>query len=250
MDGAYVVNRRRVALVTGASRGIGKGIAEALVKANYLVAAGYNSNQILDDRNGDSSTSFVPVHIDVSNEQSVKKAIKLVEEHFGRIDLLINNAGIAQIKPFLELSDEDWQEMLSINLLGAVRCTRHVLPGMLERKWGRIVNISSIGGQWGGMYQVHYAAAKAGLINFTKSMAKLYSGMGVTTNAIAPGLIETEMIAAEMKEKSATGRIDGIPMARLGTVDEVSAAVLYLCSIEASYVTGQTINVNGGMYFG
>jgi len=236
--------------VTGASRGIGKGIAEALVKANYLVAAGYNSNQILDDRNGDSSTSFVPVHIDVSNEQSVKKAIKLVEEHFGRIDLLINNAGIAQIKPFLELSDEDWQEMLSINLLGAVRCTRHVLPGMLERKWGRIVNISSIGGQWGGMYQVHYAAAKAGLINFTKSMAKLYSGMGVTTNAIAPGLIETEMIAAEMKEKSATGRIDGIPMARLGTVDEVSAAVLYLCSIEASYVTGQTINVNGGMYFG
>ena len=250
MDGAYVVNRRRVALVTGASRGIGKGIAEALVKANYLVAAGYNSNQILDDRNGDSSTSFVPVHIDVSNEQSVKKAIKLVEEHFGRIDLLINNAGIAQIKPFLELSDEDWQEMLSINLLGAVRCTRHVLPAMLERKWGRIVNISSIGGQWGGMYQVHYAAAKAGLINFTKSMAKLYSGMGVTTNAIAPGLIETEMIAAEMKEKSATGRIDGIPMARLGTVDEVSAAVLYLCSIEASYVTGQTINVNGGMYFG
>lgn len=236
--------------MTGASRGIGKGIAEALVKANYLVAAGYNSNQILDDRNGDSSTSFVPVHIDVSNEQSVKKAIKLVEEHFGRIDLLINNAGIAQIKPFLELSDEDWQEMLSINLLGAVRCTRHVLPGMLERKWGRIVNISSIGGQWGGMYQVHYAAAKAGLINFTKSMAKLYSGMGVTTNAIAPGLIETEMIAAEMKEKSATGRIDGIPMARLGTVDEVSAAVLYLCSIEASYVTGQTINVNGGMYFG
>jgi acetoacetyl-CoA reductase/3-oxoacyl-[acyl-carrier protein] reductase len=236
--------------VTGASRGIGKGIAEALVKANYLVAAGYNSNQILVDRNEDSSTSFMSVHIDVSSEQSVKKAIKLVEDHFGQIDLLINNAGIAQVKPFLELSDEDWQEMLSINLLGAVRCTRHVLPGMLERKWGRIVNISTIGGQWGGMYQVHYAAAKAGLINFTKSMAKLYSGVGVTTNAIAPGLIDTEMIAAEMKEKSAAGRFDGIPMARLGTVDEVSAAVLYLCSTEASYVTGQTINVNGGMYFG
>ena len=240
---------RKVALVTGASRGIGKGIAEALAKANYLVAAGYNSTPIANDKKESGSPSYLPVHIDVASEQSVELALKYVEEHIGKVDILINNAGIAQPKQFLELTDADWETMLSVNLLGAVRCTRHVLPGMLEKKEGRIVNISSIGGQWGGMYQVHYAAAKAGLINFTKSMAKLYSGHGITSNAVAPGLIATEMIAEEMKEKSALGRVEGIPIARLGTVQEVAAAVLFLCSQESSYVTGQTINVNGGMYF-
>jgi len=243
------VKSRRVALVTGASRGIGKGIAEALAKANYLVAAGYNSTPIANDKKESGSPSYLPVHIDVASEQSVELALKYVEEHIGKVDILINNAGIAQPKQFLELTDADWETMLSVNLLGAVRCTRHVLPGMLEKKEGRIVNISSIGGQWGGMYQVHYAAAKAGLINFTKSMAKLYSGQGITSNAVAPGLIETEMIAEEMKDKSALGRVEGIPIARLGTVQEVAAAVLFLCSQESSYVTGQTINVNGGMYF-
>lgn len=235
--------------MTGASRGIGKGIAEALAKANYLVAAGYNSTPIANDKRESGSPSYLPVHIDVSSEHSVELALKYVEEHIGKVDTLINNAGIAQPKQFLELTDADWEAMLSVNLLGAVRCTRHVLPGMLEKKEGRIVNISSIGGQWGGMYQVHYAAAKAGLINFTKSMAKLYSGQGITSNAVAPGLIETEMIAEEMKDKSALGRVEGIPIARLGTVQEVAAAVLFLCSPESSYVTGQTINVNGGMYF-
>jgi NAD(P)-dependent dehydrogenase (short-subunit alcohol dehydrogenase family) len=243
------VKSRRVALVTGASRGIGKGIAEALAKANYLVAAGYNSTPIANDKNVNGAPSYLPVHIDVSSEQSVELALKYVEEHIGKVDVLINNAGIAQPKQFMELTDADWEAMLSVNLLGAVRCTRRVLPGMLEKKEGRIVNISSIGGQWGGMYQVHYAAAKAGLINFTKSMAKLYSGQGITSNAVAPGLIETEMIALEMKEKSALGRVEGIPIARLGTVHEVAAAVLFLCSSDSSYVTGQTINVNGGMYF-
>ena len=244
------MNDRRVALVTGASRGIGKGIAEALVNANYIVAAGYNSLPISRNRDMVDSVSFQPVHIDVSNEKSVMLAVEYVEINLGRIDILVNNAGIAQCMPFLELTDTDWESMLSINLLGAVRCTRCVLAGMLERKWGRIINISSIGGQWGGMHQVHYAAAKAGLINFTKSMAKLYSSQGVTTNAIAPGLIDTEMIAGEMKGKSVVGRAEGIPVARLGTIADVAAAVNYLCSHEASYVTGQTINVNGGMYFG
>ena len=240
---------KRVALVTGASRGIGKGIAEELAKASYLVAAGYNSTTIANDKKESVSPSCLPVHIDVSNEHSVELALKYVEEHIGKVDILINNAGIAQPKQFLELTDADWEAMLSVNLLGAVRCTRHVLPGMLEKKEGRIVNISSIGGQWGGVNQVHYAAAKAGLINFTKSMAKVYSGQGITSNAVAPGLIETEMIAEEMKDKSALARVEGIPVARLGTAQEVAAAVLFLCSPQSSYITGQTINVNGGMYF-
>ncbi|MEI7995802.1 MAG: SDR family oxidoreductase, partial [Methylococcaceae bacterium] len=149
-----------------------------------------------------------------------------------------------------ELTDADWERMLSVNLLGAVRCTRCVLPKMIDNQYGRIINISSIGGQWGGVFQVHYAASKAGLINFTKSMARIYSQQGITCNAIAPGLIETDMIAEEMQDESAQKRIESIPAARLGRVQEVASAVLYLLSDEAAYITGQTININGGMYFG
>jgi acetoacetyl-CoA reductase/3-oxoacyl-[acyl-carrier protein] reductase len=190
------------------------------------------------------------VHVDVSDESSISQAISSTEEKFGEIDVLVNNAGIAQQKPFLEITDAEWQEMLSVNLLGAVRCTRRVLPSMISKKYGRIINISSIGGQWGGVYQVHYAAAKAGLINLTKSLAKLYSHIGITCNAIAPGLIETDMIAAEMKDDLARKRIESIPAGRLGTVQEVAAVVLFLSSKEAGYITGQTISVNGGMYLG
>jgi acetoacetyl-CoA reductase/3-oxoacyl-[acyl-carrier protein] reductase len=121
---------------------------------------------------------------------------------------------------------------------------------MINKKYGRIINISSIGGQWGGLYQVHYAAAKAGLINLTKSLAKLYSQIGITCNAIAPGLIETDMIAEEMKDDPARKRIEGIPAGRLGTVQEVASVVLFLSSKEAGYITGQTVSVNGGMYLG
>ena len=250
MDGAIIMSEKRVAFVTGASRGIGKAIAEALVDANYTVAAGYNKTEVLFDSTLGDSNHFFPVHIDVTSEQSVKQAIAYIEGKVGSIDILINNAGIAQPKKFLDITDTDWEDMLSVNLMGAVRCSRQVIPGMMDKKNGRIINISSIGGQWGGFHQVHYAAAKAGLINFTKSIARIYSEQGITSNAVAPGLIETEMILEEMKDKPVNVLIGGIPVARLGSVQEVAAAVLFLSSLESSYVTGQTINVNGGMYFG
>jgi len=240
----------KLAFVTGASRGIGKAIAESLINARYRVAVGYNSNKDFADQIIDGSKSAFSVHIDVSDADSINQAMAFTEEHYGKIDILINNAGISQQKPFHELTDADWERMLSVNLLGAVRCTRCVLPKMIDNQYGRIINISSIGGQWGGVFQVHYAASKAGLINFTKSMARIYSQQGITCNAIAPGLIETDMIAEEMQDESAQKRIESIPAARLGRVQEVASAVLYLLSDEAAYITGQTININGGMYFG
>jgi acetoacetyl-CoA reductase/3-oxoacyl-[acyl-carrier protein] reductase len=214
------------------------------------VALGYKSHKEYADLVVQGYASAMAVYVDVSDEASIDQAVTLIEERLGEVNVLINNAGIAQQKSFLDLTDEDWLQMLSVNLLGAVRCSRRVLPSMLTKKYGRIINISSIGGQWGGIYQVHYAASKAGLINLTMSLAKLYSKQGITCNAIAPGLIETDMIAGEMADESTRKRIEAIPVARLGTVQEVAAAVLFLLSKEAGYITGQTLNINGGMYFG
>lgn len=249
MDGPEIVSDR-VAFVTGGSRGIGKAIAEALIVAGYKTAIGYHQHKIPAEALAADRSRTLAVRVDVSNETSVRQAVATVENTLGTIDILVNNAGIAQMKSFAEISDQDWEKMLSVNLLGAVRCARAALPGMLAKRFGRIINISSVGGQWGGIYQVHYAAAKAALINFTRSMARIYSRDGVTCNAVSPGLIETDMIAQEMNSAEASKRVEGIPLGRLGSVEEVASAVIFLCSDSAGYITGQTINVNGGMYFG
>lgn len=238
----------RVALITGASRGIGRAIALALMEKGYSVAAGYNTNKKLAAEIVSQVDNAIPVEIDVTNTQSIESAVSEVESHFGSIDTLVNNAGISQIKPFQEITDAEWEHMLSINLLGAVRCTRHVIQPMIEMGFGRIINISSVGGQWGGVHQVHYAAAKAGLINFTKSIAKLYSKHGICCNAVAPGLIQTDMIATELSQKKTSESLEEIPAGRLGTPEEVASLVAYLCTEKSSYISGQTMNVNGGTY--
>ena len=240
----------KVAFVTGGSRGIGKAIAQSLIVTGYKVAIGYHQHKALAESLVADKTRTIATHVDVSSDASVKQAISVIEKALGTIDILVNNAGIAQMKPFTEISDPEWEQMLSVNLLGAVRCTRAVLPEMIVKRSGRIVNITSVGGQWGGVYQVHYAAAKAALINFTRSIAKIYSRDGISCNAVSPGLIETDMIAQEMNMEDAARRVEGIPMGRLGSVEEVASAVVFLCSDSAGYITGQTINVNGGMYFG
>jgi acetoacetyl-CoA reductase/3-oxoacyl-[acyl-carrier protein] reductase len=165
-------------------------------------------------------------------------------------DILINNAAIADEKPFETITDHDWDVMLGTNLKGPFMLVQDCLPGMLKRGFGRIVNIVSIGGQWGGMRQVHYAAAKAGLINFTQSMAKLYSKDGITSNAVSPGLVATDMTDNELNSEAGKQKAAQIPAGRIGKASEVAAAVSFLVSDGAAYVTGQTINVNGGMYFG
>ncbi len=239
----------RTALVTGGSRGLGAGIARKLIELGYKVAVGYRERESeARDIAGDSERTLA-VKIDVADPGSVAAAFETVNAELGSVDLLVNNAGIAQEKPFLELTDAEWEHMLSVNLLGAVRTIRLALPGMCARKFGRIVNLSSIGGQWGGMNQLHYAASKAALISLTHSIAKLYSGEGITCNAIAPGLIATAMSANELETEAGRQKVAGIPAGRLGTVEEVGAAVAYLVSNEAGYVTGQTLNLNGGMLF-
>ena len=168
----------------------------------------------------------------------------------GEIAVLVNNAAIAQEKPFLDLTDADWDRMLAVNLRGPFTCAQEVLPGMIKQGWGRIINISSVGGQWGGMNQVHYACAKAGLNNLTRSLAKLYSAQGITTNTVAAGLVATGMIANELETAAGKEKVRNIPIGRIGTTDEIARVTAFLASDDASYITGQTLNANGGMYFG
>jgi NAD(P)-dependent dehydrogenase (short-subunit alcohol dehydrogenase family) len=238
--------RERLALVTGAGSGIGKAAAIALLDAGYLVACGYNAN-----RAGAEAIRHVnarAVKIDIASRASVKRAIAASKKHFGRtIDIVVNNAALAQEKPFETITDADWDRMLAVNLRGAFIIAQETVPAMQAKKWGRIVNITSIGGQWGGMRQVHYAAAKAGLINLTHSLARLYSADGITANAVSPGLVATDMIKKEINSKSGKQKAAQIPAGRIAEPAEIAAGIVYLASDAAGYVTGQTLNINGGM---
>jgi acetoacetyl-CoA reductase/3-oxoacyl-[acyl-carrier protein] reductase len=236
-----------IAVVTGASRGIGRAIAERLARDGWRVAAGFREREDLASDLARARAGILPLRIDVGDPESVREAFARVRSELGDPAALVNNAAIAQEKDFFALSEEDWERMLSVNLLGAVRCAREVLPAMRARGRGRVVNVSSIGGQWGGVNQLHYAASKAALINLTRSLARLYSREGITTNAVAPGLVATEMSAAELARTDGREKAAAIPTGRLGRPDEVAAAVAWLCSDEAAYVTGQTLNLNGGM---
>ena len=190
------------------------------------------------------------VRLVAEDRASISRAVGDVRAALGVIGVLVNNAAIAQEKPFLDLTDADWDRMLAVNLRGPFACAQEVLPDMLMQGWGRIVNISSVGGQWGGMNQVHYACAKAGLNNLTRSLAKLYSARGVTTNTVAAGLVATEMIANELETAAGKEKIRNIPLGRIATTDEIARVTAFLASDDASYITGQTLNANGGMYFG
>ena len=241
---------RRLALVTGASRGIGYGIARRFLEDGFPVAIGYCHHREGVENLTREFPSALPVKIDYESRPEMCSELDRIREHFkDDIAILVNNGAIAQEKPFLTLTDADWERMLKINLQGPFALAQEVLPAMIESGWGRIINISSIGGQWGGMNQVHYAAAKAGLINFTRSLAKLYSRNGITTNAVSPGLIATDMAAAELASEAGQAKVSSIPVGRLGTSAEIASAVAWLASDEAAYVTGQTLNLNGGMYF-
>lgn len=244
----------RVALVTGGSRGIGRGIALALGRAGYRVALTYQTSHgkaaavasEIERAGGEAMSA----ELQSESRDSIRGVIAAVRKRFGPVEILVNNAAIAQEKPFLEITDDDWDRLFAINLRAPFACCQEVLPAMLERRWGRIVNISSIGGQWGGVNQVHYAVAKAGLNNLSRSLAKLYSAQGITANTVAIGLVATEMTASELQTSAGKEKIRNIPVGRVGSVDEIAAVVTFLASDESSYVTGQTINVNGGMLFG
>ncbi len=244
----------RVALVTGGSRGIGRAIAMTLAQRGYVVGLTYATSereaQEVAEAIGFNGGGAPAVRLGAQDRASIVRAADEVRRVLGPISVLVNNAATSQEKPFLELTDADWDRMLAVNLRGPFACSQEVLPDMLRQGWGRIINISSVGGQWGGMNQVHYACAKAGLNNLTRSLAKLFSAQGVTANTVAPGLVATEMIANELDTPAGEEKVRSIPIGRLATGDEIARVVSFLASDDAGYVTGQTINVNGGMYLG
>ncbi|MFE8072023.1 SDR family oxidoreductase [Marinobacteraceae bacterium S3BR75-40.1] len=236
--------------MTGASRGIGAGIAKAFGEQGYPVCIGYQHNREKAEYLSASLPAALPVQVDIEDRASQRRAIAAAKDHFGKsVAILVNNAAIAQEKPFFEITDDDWDRMLAINLRSNFSFAQEVLPEMINAGWGRVINISSIGGQWGGFNQVHYAAAKAGQISLTRSLAKLFSGSGVTSNAIAIGLAQTEMSQNELDSDAGKQKVANIPAGRLATIEEIAAAALFLASDGAGYMTGQTLNVNGGMYF-
>ena len=244
----------KVAVVTGGSRGIGQGIALALANHGVRIGLTYQCNRQLAETVADSISSMggdvFSTQLHLQDSESIHNAISEIQSRLGPPNILVNNAAMAQEKPFETISSDEWDLMMAVNLRGPFLCCREVLPDMCAAGWGRIVNISSIGGQWGGLNQVHYATSKSGLIGLTRSLARLYSGQGVTCNAVAPGLVSTDMSAPELASGSGKEKVTTIPVGRVATIAEVADVVSFLASDAAGYITGQTINVNGGMYFG
>jgi 3-oxoacyl-[acyl-carrier protein] reductase len=240
----------RIALVTGASRGIGRACALALAAAGAKVVVAARQLEKLEEVASEIRSSggeaFV-VSVDLGSQESIKEAFSKASKEFGRIDILVNNGGITRDGLVLRMKRDDWESVLQTNLSGAFYCIQQVLSPMVRERWGRIVNISSVVGEAGNAGQVNYAASKAGLIGLTKSLAQEVASRNITVNAVAPGFIETDM-TAKLNDETKAKALQAVPLQRMGKAEDIAAAVRFLCSDEANYITGHVLDVNGGMY--
>jgi 3-oxoacyl-[acyl-carrier protein] reductase len=242
----------RIALVTGASQGIGRACALELAKAGATVALAARNEAKLAEvaaeitADGGLAQSFA---LDVASADSIASGAKAILERFGKVEILVNNAGITRDDLMMRMKRADWDDVLSTNLTGAFLLTQALLRPMMKNRWGRIVNIASVVGRTGQEGQVNYAASKAGLIGFTRALAREVASRGITVNAVAPGFIQTPMTAV-LDQKLLTGMIASVPLGRAGTDAEIAHSVAFLASEGAAYITGHVLDVNGGMFMG
>ncbi len=243
---AKAASNGRTVLISGGDRGIGAAAARAFYAAGYRVAVLYHTHADAAAALEKELPGCTVVQCDVASRASCELAFHTVEQAVGRVDVLVSNAGIAQQKLFTDITPEEWQRMLDVNLTGAFNLCQLALPGMIRRKNGRILTVSSMWGQTGGSCEVHYSAAKAGLIGLTKALAKEEGPSGITVNCVAPGVIDTDMMASFTAEDKAA-LAEETPVGRLGTADEVAKLLVFLAGEDAGYITGQVFGVNGGL---
>ncbi len=237
----------KIALVTGASRGIGRAIAELLVERGATVIGTATSESgavAISEYLGDNGKGLA---LNVTDVESIEATLKTINEEFGVIDILVNNAGITRDNLLMRMKDDEWNDIIDTNLTPIYRMSKAVLRGMMKKRAGRIINVGSVVGTMGNAGQTNYAAAKAGVIGFTKSMAREVASRGVTVNTVAPGFIETDMTKA-LNDDQRAATLSNVPAGRLGDPREIASAVVFLASPEAAYITGETLHVNGGMY--
>lgn len=240
----------QIALVTGASRGIGAAIAQELGKQGAIVigtATTANGAEQITQALQQAGVKGAGMALDVNDAVQVEATLKAIAEQFGDVTILVNNAGITRDTLLMRMKDEDWDAVISTNLTSVYRLSQAVMRPMMKARHGRIISVSSIVGHTGNAGQVNYAAAKAGMSGFTKSLAQELGSRGVTVNCVAPGFIDTDM-TRELPEKVKTDLLAKIPMGKLGNVQDIAAAVAFLASPSAAYITGETLHVNGGMY--
>ncbi|MBN1904232.1 MAG: 3-oxoacyl-[acyl-carrier-protein] reductase [Deltaproteobacteria bacterium] len=245
-------NSQRVVVVTGGSRGIGRAIALKFAEERpVIIIAHYDQDETFSDQTlamlNEKGIRCESFKVDVSSKSAVETFFDSVLEKYGRVDTLINNAGITRDCLLMKMSERDWDLVLNINLKSIFNCTQTIIRSMIKNRRGTIVNIASVSGQIGVAGQANYSASKAGIMGFTKAVAREVASRGITVNAVAPGFIQTEMTDA-LPEKVVESYLQQIPLGRLGTVQDVSETVYWLCSESASYITGQIIHVNGGLY--
>ena len=239
--------KQKTVLITGGSRGIGAAAAEAFAGAGYAVALNYLSSRAAAEALAARwPGQILPVQGDVASRAEVDGIFTAAERAFGGVDVLVCNAGIAAQRLFTDITEQEWRRMLDVHLTGAFFCCQRALPYMLRQKWGRILTVSSMWGQVGGSCEVHYSAAKAGLIGLTKALAKEEGPSGITANCVAPGVIDTDMMAGFSSEDR-QALAEEAPLGRLGSPQEVADALLWLAGEQAGFITGQVLGISGGL---